>query len=326
MALWACLLILVWICPGVAAANGEKKGKMNPELFLPSETAGWRWDNQEERHDSRTLFGYMDGAAELYLSYGFQDLTVRRYVKPGLPPITVELYKMASSADAYGVFTFERQDDPAGIGQGSEFGGGMLRFWKGTYFASVYAEGEGAEVESALTRIGKGVADAIPTTGPEPELIGSVPGSELGLVDGSVRFLRSHVLLNQRFFIAHRNILNLDGTAEAVLAEYRRDKQKVHLLIVRYPDPKVAGDAYQSFLKACLPDAGGRDRAKTDDKRWTLVRRQGKFVLIVFGAPTETDAEGLITAVERKLPGRRRVNTPLGHSQNGRPDPVPKGD
>jgi hypothetical protein len=111
-----------------------------------------------------------------------------------------------------------------------------------------------------------------------------------------------------------------------VLAEYRRDGQKTHLLIVRYPDPKAAGDAQQSFLKAYLPDAGERDRAKTDDKRWTLVRRQGEFILIVFGAPTETDAEGLISAVERKLPGRRRVNTPLGRSQNGCLDPVPKGD
>ncbi len=69
----------------------------------------------------------------------------------GISAITVELYKMASSADAYGVFTFERQDDPAGIGQGSEFGGGMLRFWKGTYFASVYAEGEGADVVGIKT-------------------------------------------------------------------------------------------------------------------------------------------------------------------------------
>lgn len=139
MKLWACLLIMVWICSGVPAAA---------QLLLPSETTGWRWDNRIERYDSRTLYSYMDGAAELYLSYGFQDLMVRRYVKPGLHPITVELYRMASAADAYGVFTFERQDEPAGIGQGSEFGGGMLRFWKGAYFASIYAEGEGAEVES----------------------------------------------------------------------------------------------------------------------------------------------------------------------------------
>jgi hypothetical protein len=291
--------------PGVAAAEGGEKGKMNPEIFLPSEIAGWQCDNQKERHDSRTLFTYMDGAAELYLSYGFQDLTVHRFVKPGRPPITVELYKMASSADAYGVFTFERQDEPAGIGQGSEFGGGMLRFWKGAYFASIYAEGEGAEIESALLGIGSGVADAIPATGPEPDLIGFVPGKELGLVDRSIRFLRSHVLLNQRFFIAHRNILNLGRSTEALLAEYLRERQKTHLLIVRYADLKAAGDAYRSFTKGSLSDAGGKDRAKTDDRRWNLARQRGAFIIVVFGAPTEADAGILIKAAEQKLPGRR---------------------
>ncbi len=296
MKLLACLFIMVSICPGVPAFG---------QLLLPSEMAGWRWDNKIEQHDSRTLYGYMDGAAELYLSYGFRDLTVRRFAKPGLPPITVELYRMASSADAYGVFTFERQDEPAGIGQGSEFGGGMLRFWKGAYFASIYAEGEGAEVESALTGMGRGVADAIPAMGPEPELIGTVPGKEFGLVDRSVRFLRSHVLLNQRFFIAHRNILNLDSKTEAVLAQYLRDRQKVHLLLVRYPAPEAAGDAYRGFMKAYLPDAGKGDRVKTNDGRWTLARRRAEFILIVFGAPAESDAEDLIKAAERKLPGRR---------------------
>jgi hypothetical protein len=295
--------MVVWLFPGVAAAEGGEKGKRHPEIFLPSEIAGWQRENQDERHDSRTLFSYMDGAAELYLSYGFQDLMVRRFGKPGRPPVTVELYKMASSADAYGVFTFERQDEPAGIGQGSEFGGGMLRFWKGSYFASIYAEGEGGDIESALIRIGRGVADAIPATGPEPELIGFIPGKERGLVDGSVRFLRSHVLLNQRFFIAHRNILNLDRTTEVLLAEYLREKHRTHLLLVRYADSKAAGDAYRSFMKASLPDSGGKDRAKADDRRWSLARQRGAYILIVFGAPTEADAEILIRTVEQKLPG-----------------------
>lgn len=90
-----------------------------------------------------------------------------------------------------------------------------------------------------------------------------------------------------------------------MLAEYRRDRQKTHLLVVRYPAPAAAGDAHRSFVEAYLPDAGGKDRAKTDDGRWTLARRNGEYVLIVFGAPAESDAEGLIKAAERKLSGRR---------------------
>jgi hypothetical protein len=302
MKLWTCLLLTIWTFTGAIVAAEEVNGKKNPEIFLPSEAAGWKWDGKEDRHNSKTLFAYMDGAAELYLAYGFHDLTVRRFEKPGRPTVTVELYKMASSEDAYGVFTFERQDEPAGIGQGSEFGGGMLRFWKGKHFASIYAEGEGAEVESALLTMGRITADAISKTGPEPKWIACLPGRDLGLVDRSVRFFRSHVLLNQRFFISHQNILNLNREAEALLAQYLRENQKTHLLLIRYPDGKAAGEAYQSFMKAYLPDAGGKkDRSKTEDQRWTLARKKAEFVLIVFGAPTEADAEVLIKAVEEKI-------------------------
>ena len=152
--------------------KGEEKRKMNPEVSLPLEAGDWKWDEEEMKYDSRTLFKYIDGAAELYLAYGFQNLRVRRFGKSNQPPLIVELYEMASSEDAYGVFSFEHQDEAVGIGQGSEFGGGLLRFWKGKYFVSIYAEGEGVEVESGILKMGRATADSILTKGPEPKLVG----------------------------------------------------------------------------------------------------------------------------------------------------------
>jgi len=284
-------------------AKGEEKGKMSREIFLPSEAAAWKWDGKEMKYNSKTLFKYIDGAAELYLAYGFQNLTVRRFEKSGQPPIVVELYEMASSEDAYGVFSFEHQDEAVGIGQGSEFGGGLLRFWKGKYFVSVYAEGEGTEVESGILKMGGAAANSIQAVGPEPKLVGFIPGKDLGLVDKSLRYLKSHVLLNQRFFIAHQNILNLNRKTEAVLAQYLQGKQKTQLLLIRYPDSKEAVDAYRSFMKVYLPDAGGKDRSKTEDQKWTFARQQNEFVVIVFGSPTEAAAEALVKSTEEKLPG-----------------------
>jgi hypothetical protein len=305
MKIWTFFVIMVWIFTVAEIVEGEEKGKMNLEISLPSEAAGWKWDEKEMKYNSKTLFDYIDGAAELYLAYGFQNLTVRQFDKSNQSPITVELYEMASSEDAYGVFSLERQDEAAGIGQGSEFGGGLLRFWKGKYFVSIYADGEGAEVESAILTMGRATADSIPGTGPEPKLLDFIPGKEFGLVDKSIRYLKSHVLLNQRFFIAHQNILNLNRETEAVLAQYLQDKQKTHLLLVRYPNLKGARDAYQSFMKAYLPDAGGKDRSKTEDGKWTFARQRNEFVLVVFGAPKETDGEVLLKAAEEKLPRGR---------------------
>jgi hypothetical protein len=299
--IWACFVIMVWIFMVAEIVEGEQKGKMNPEISLPAEAAGWKWDGKEMKHDSKSVFQYMDGAAELYLAYGFQNLTVRRFEKANQPAITLELYEMSSPEDAYGVFSFERQDEAVGIGQGSEFGGGLLRFWKGKYFISIYAEGEGAEVESAILKVGRDAANSILSDGQEPRLIGLIPGKEHGLVDKSVRYLKSHVLLNQRFFIAHQNILDLSRRTEAVLAQYTQEKQKVYLLIIRYPNVKEAGDAYQSFRGAYFPDAGGKDLLKTEDQKWTMARQRGEVVIVVFGAFMTADAEALLKAVDEKL-------------------------
>jgi len=303
MRIWTFFVIMVWIFTIAEIAKGEEKGKMDREISLSSEVGGWKWDEKEMRYNSKTLFEYIDGAAELYLAYGFQNLMVRRFEKSNQPPLIVELYEMASSEDAYGVFSYENQDEAVGIGQGSEFGGGLLRFWKGKYFVSIYAEGEGAEVESGILKMGRAAANSIPTKGSEPKLVGYIPGKNLGLVDKSVRYLKSHVLLNQRFFVAHQNILNLSRKTEAVLAQYLQDKQKTQLLLIRYPDSKEAGDVYQRFMKAYLSDAQGKDRLKTEDGKWTFTRQLNEFVIIVFGAPKEADAEVLLKATEKKLLG-----------------------
>ena len=294
--------MMVWVFTVAEIVKGDERGKMDPEISLPAEFEGWKWDEKEMKYDSRALFDYIDGAAELYLAYGFQNLTVRRFEKSNQSPVTIELYEMASSEDAYGAFSFERQDEAIGIGQGSEFGGGLLRFWKGKYFVSIYADGEGVDVESAILKLGRIAADSIPVTGPEPRLVDFIPGKAHGLVEKSVRYLKSHVLLNQRFFIAHQNILNLSRKTEAVLAQYVQDKLKAQLLLIRYPGLKEARDAYQSFMKAYLPEAGGKDRSKTEDQKWTLARQRNEFVLIIFGASTEGKAEALLKATEERLP------------------------
>ena len=178
-------------------------------------------------------------------------------------------------------------------------------FWKGKYFVSVYAEGEGKEAEPAIFGSGRAMESAISATGPEPKIIQYLPGQTFGLVDKSIRYLKSHVLLNQRFFISHENILGLSRETEATLATYLRDRQKVHLLLIRYANSPKAKEAFQSFTKAYMPDAAGKDRVKTEDRKWTFARQSNDYILIIFGAPRESDAEALLKATEEKLMGRR---------------------
>jgi hypothetical protein len=165
----------------------------------------------------------------------------------------------------------------------------------------VYAEGESPEVESAILSLGRAVAESIKMSGPAPKLVGLLPDGKAGLVEKSIRYLHSHVLLNQRFFVASQNILNLNPKTEAVLAEYLRDQKKVHLLLIRYPAEKEAEAALEGFKKAYMPEASEKYFLQTEDKKWTGAKRQKEVILIVFGASKEKEAEEIIDMAEKKI-------------------------
>ena len=281
--------------------KGAEKEIASPGISWPTATESWKWDGKEEVYGSRAIFDYIDGAGEVYLAYNFKSLIVRPFEKTGYPRIIAELYDMGSSTDAYGIFSLERQDEEAGIGQGSEFGGGLLRFWKGKFFVSVYADGEGSEAGQTILSLGRTIANSIPLTGKTPKLISALPDGKMGLVEKSIRYLHSHILLNQRFFVATKNILNLNPKTEVILAQYLREGKKIHLLLVRYPDVKEADAAFQSFKRAYMPEVFDKGLLQTEDKRWTATKKVNEFVLIVFGASSEQEGEELIKGTEKKL-------------------------
>ncbi|MCX5912059.1 MAG: hypothetical protein NTV04_09020 [Deltaproteobacteria bacterium] len=244
--LWV-LISVAFLTPSVNMA--QEKGKADQEASFPAEVSGWKWDGKENHYNRKTIFDYINGAGELYIAYNFNGVKVRRYEKGSHPPITAEVYDMGTSEDAFGVFSFERQDEEAGIGQGSEFGGGLLRFWKGKFFVSAFAEGQGKEAEAATLDLGKAIANSIKSTGPIPKLLGVLPNGKTGLLEKSTRYFHSHILLNQRFFVANQNILNLNPKTEAVLGQYAQGQQKTHLLIIRYSEESEAAAALQKFKK-----------------------------------------------------------------------------
>lgn len=281
--------------------DGGEEGKYNPGISWPVAEEGWKWDGKEEVYGPRTIFDYMDGAGEVFLAYHFKNLMVRQFERAGHPRIIAELYEMGSSNDAYGIFSLERQDEEAGIGQGSEFGGGLLRFWKGRFFVSVYADGEGPEAGKVVLLIGRAMANSIQATGQAPKLIGALPDGKMGLVEKSIRYLHSHILLNQRYFVATPNILNLNPQTEAILAQYLRAGKKIHLLLVRYPDSKEAETAFRGFKRAYMPEAFEKGLLQTEDKRWTSAHKVKEFVVIVFGAGSGQEAEELFNATGKKI-------------------------
>jgi hypothetical protein len=296
-----CFLSFLALLPCSPSAHSAGKEKMTAAIGWPSETAGWKWDRNERRFKGKSLYEHIDGAAEVYLAYGFKEVKVRRYVQAGHPDILAEVYRLGSSEDAYGVFSLERQDPEAGIGQGSEFGGCLLRFWKGPYFVTVLGNGADPELEAAILSLGRAIARGIRETGPPPRLLGYLPAEGPLPPPDLVCFVRSHVLLNRCFFISHQNLLRLGNDVQAVLARYPQGGNKLRILVIRYPTANKAYSAYSNFLSAYLPEADPPRPVRTEDGLWTRAEHFRNHVIIVFGARESSEAQQWVQIVVKKI-------------------------
>ncbi len=62
-----------------------------------------------EYYDGKSLWGYMDGGADLYLEYGFEGLLVQEITYKEIS-VKCEIYKMNDPLSAFGIFSVQRHN------------------------------------------------------------------------------------------------------------------------------------------------------------------------------------------------------------------------
>ena len=290
---------------GAAAFSGDRDGiKMEMKKLIPLKIGSYQSDGKDEFYDRKTTFRYMDGAAELYRSYEFKLLMIRHYAKADHPPIVVEAFDMGSSEDAFGIFSYEAEDEEVGVGQGSESGGGLLRFWKGKFFVNVYAEQEDSLTKKDFLELGRAMADSIKQEGRKPKLINYLPKERL--IERSIRYFHHSHILNHHYFLSHENILRLDIRTNALLASYSFQKEeKNFLMLIQYPSHTLAKAGLQNFVKAYMPESSSSRVIKTENGKWTAAQFYKSYVIIIFDAVSREKAEAFIQATQKNLEDKK---------------------
>jgi hypothetical protein len=285
--------LLLFLITSISVVGGDMKDLAQS---IPKKILDWESVSHDGVYDRKTLYDYMDGGAEVYLAFDFRNVFVRKYQNPAKEEIALDIYDMGSPEEAFGVFSCDRADPEAGIGQESEYGYGLLRFRQGRYFVSITAAGDEERAEKAILELGKAVAPLLGPAGPPPDLLKCLP--ESGLKENRTSYFHAAVNLNNRFFVASENILGLGKDTDCVFAEYETGSEESgDLLIVRYQDEARARAAYKSFLKAYLPEAGPEATALTENRKWTMAQTRGNYLAVVFEAPSKEYAETLYSAV-----------------------------
>ncbi|MCU0251486.1 MAG: hypothetical protein MUE61_14850 [Vicinamibacterales bacterium] len=294
-------------------------------VTLPKQAGAWIRSDEPRRITEETIFDYMDGAGELYLAYRFGHLDVYVYAAPekALGEIRVELYRMRSPDDAFGLLSVDWGGEPVDLtarGAAREdavpavpshdalYGGGLLRFRSGSLYGRVMASRESPASREQVLAIAQSIVKDRPANGRPPGILSTLPGRLGGrfvLRPDRTCFFRSHYVLNSVHYLAPDDVLGLGPAVDAVIGEYRSAPQgggPVRLIGITYPTPAAAAAGMAAFLESLSPGsrAVGAGRLAPSAARgeggWLGWAAQDRYLAIVLGAPGEEEAQDMAGA------------------------------
>ncbi len=229
--------------------------------FLPKAGAvsGWTPGGETQVYNRENLYDMVDGQADAYFVYGFQQVATQRYQNATGAVLEVAIWQLATPADAYGLFTFGRAGEPAAIGnEGDADPGRRLVFWQDRYWVQVYGRQQLPDAD--LQAFAQAVSTTLPAGGERPTLVSRLP--EEGLIERGFIFFHEEISIQTDIWLGGTNILGLSSQTNGILARYNLDGAMALLLLIQYPDARAAStglDALKAGQVDGLVAANARD-------------------------------------------------------------------
>jgi hypothetical protein len=170
----------------------------NMEVLLPPTSCGigWKMAGKPLFYDRENLSERINGEAELYFPYGFDRMAAARYVDEKNPAIgmDVEIYRMGSMLDAFGIFANYRHKDGSSLDIGAEasLSGTQLFLYQGPMFVHIQLTGAATIDPDVLAKCGRTVTSRLPGTKNRPSALAPFDLPEI--VKGTERYLPQSLL------------------------------------------------------------------------------------------------------------------------------------
>ena len=228
-------------------AGQQESSTLAPEAqklkgLLPEDNAvpGWTRGAEVRFFGPNNLFEYIDGAADGYLNYGFQEVVTAEYNNPQKPSQAVmDIYQMKDPRNAFGIYTSELNPNSEfkRIGVEGYIGGTALNFWSGPYYVKITVFQESEDLKQEMAKLAECCSRKLGDPGTEPAEVGNFPREDQ--MPHSARFLPKDVL-GQSYF------------TEGFEAKYRQGEGESKIVMVSLGNSDTAKEAiakYRQFLK-----------------------------------------------------------------------------
>lgn len=230
-----------------AAATGDEDGRLSATSLLPAsgEIAGWEMDGDLLYYVADNLWEYINGAAEQFLTYEFEEVAAQDYISEGGKDLKVEIYRHRTNLMAFGIYTQFRSPGYEFYDIGSESFGDEYSFhlWKGSFYVKINIFDEDPELAGAMRAFAGAVASKIEAEGDLPALLSCFPGE--GLVEKSIIYVTEGVLGRSAF-------------PPAFIADYRLGEAGGKLFLFQATGEEHAREVYDWY--AGLTSAGTAER------------------------------------------------------------------
>jgi hypothetical protein len=147
------------------------------EIILP-ELSGFKKATNYPVYTPDNLWDFINGAADTYLSYKFENLHVAEYSK-GKNVIKLEIYRHKDNVQAFGIYSSERSPTFRfmNIGAQGYKVEGSLNFFKGNYYIKIRTYSKSEKILQSLETLALRVSDMLPGNNEMPSALKDFPDS-----------------------------------------------------------------------------------------------------------------------------------------------------
>jgi hypothetical protein len=200
------------------------------------EMAGWKLYGDVQTFSRANLYDYIDGAADLYLKYDFQELKVADSKNDRKAPVTIEVYRHKTPVHAFGIYSQERLANANYLEVGAQGYSekGVLNFLAGDYYVKMSSVDTGPEEREVLLAFAGKIVENLGGKGSLPSILSSFPRE--GEKKNSEKFI-SREFLGYSFFHS------------GFTADYELSGKKFKLFVIEGIDQQDCRNMIQEYLK-----------------------------------------------------------------------------
>ncbi|MHC4712377.1 MAG: DUF6599 family protein [Planctomycetota bacterium] len=224
-----------------AVGRGEDLDALFPR---PQEVLDWAAQSDIREFSGDGIVDWKGADAQLLLDYNIEGAATAVYAGPGDASVTLEIYQLATPADAYGLLGALRPEgaEDAEVSQAAFVAGATGGLWKDVFCAIVIGE---AGAETAVRDFLEVLSGRIEREGLLPDIFRAI--DTVGLVPGTARYLHTDLALKKLHHVADDNVLGLAEDTEIIFGDFLIDEREFKAFIAVYPSEQAAVSAAISY-------------------------------------------------------------------------------